>query len=215
MNKIREATKLLLSNIQSIVSEKHKLEPFTKNAVNFCAVDVSYKNEKAITSAIVWNCLEKKIVDIFKFIDVPLFPYISSFFFMREAPFIIAAVNELKILPDIVLVDGHGIAHPRGAGLAVFVGITLDLPVLGVAKSILVGTEGQFDGLIAPLIFNNSVVGVIIKNPSTKKKYFISPGHKLTVENCKRIVELKYLDILKAVKLAHFYSSHNKVILDE
>ncbi|MCP8318429.1 MAG: endonuclease V [Candidatus Methylarchaceae archaeon HK01B] len=204
MGKVDGATLSLLAKIQEIVAKAHRLEPFDKDRIsNFCGVDVSYRGEKATASAVVWSCDEKKVVDVAKYAGIPLFPYISGYFFIREAPLIISAVSALKVEPDIVLVDGHGLAHPRRAGLAVFVGIALDMPTLGIAKSILVGKIGPFKGISAPILLDESVVGVALRVPGTGKTYFVSPGHKLTVEDSRRIAQSEYKNLIKALELAH------------
>ncbi|MEM3383189.1 MAG: endonuclease V [Nitrososphaerales archaeon] len=204
--KVDKAILSLLDRIQEIIAEAHKLENLGKNQINnVCAVDVSY-NKKAVAVAVIWSCLEKKVIEVAKYIGKPFFPYVSGYLFMREAPLMISAIKALKENIDLILVDGHGIAHPRRAGLAVFVGLTLEIPTLGIAKSLLVGKIGSFEGIIAPILLNNSVVGIAFRVPETGKIYFASPGHKLTVEDSINIIKHEYKNLIKALKLAHHSS---------
>jgi deoxyribonuclease V len=194
----------LLSKIQEVVAKAHQLEPLSKNRINnICGVDVSYNEEKAVAVASLWSCSEKKVIEVARQIGEPFFPYVSGYLFMREAPFVISVVRTLKENIDLILVDGHGIAHPRRAGLAVFVGLTLDMPTLGIAKSLLVGSIGAFKGMIAPMILDGSIVGVAFKVKEGGRTYYASPGHKLTVEDSMRIIHSNRMDSIKALESAH------------
>jgi len=201
---VDKATLILLDKIQEIMAKSNRLEPLGKDQIdNVCGVDVSYKKERAKAVAVLWSCSEKKEIEVAKFIGKPFFPYVPGYLFMREAPFVISAVKALKEKIDLVLVDGHGIAHPRRAGLAVFVGLTLDIPTLGIAKSLLVGKIGNFEGNMAPILLNGSVVGTAFRIPEKGKTYFASPGHELTVEDTITIVNSEYMNLIKALELAH------------
>jgi deoxyribonuclease V len=201
---VDESTLILLAKIQEIIAKAHQLEPFSKDRISkVCGVDVSYNEEKAVATAVLWDCSEKKVIEVANYIGKPFFHYISSYLFMREAPLVISVVKVLKEEPDLILVDGHGIAHPRRAGLAVFVGLALDIPTLGIAKSLLVGKIGCFEGIMAPILLNDSIVGIAFRVPETGKTYFASPGHKLTVEDSIRIVKHEYMNLIKALELAH------------
>lgn len=200
---VDKATLSLLDRIQEIIAKAHKLENLGKDQINnVCAVDVSY-NKKAMAAAVIWSCSEKKVVEVAKYISKPFFPYLSGYLFMREAPLVISAFKALKEKIDLLLVDGHGIAHPRRAGLAVFVGLALEIPTLGIAKSLLVGKIGPFEGIIAPILLDDSVVGIAFRVPETGKIYFASPGHKLTVEDSINVVKQEYKNLIKALELAH------------
>lgn len=119
------------------------------------------------------------------------FPYIPGLLSFREAPILAEALEKLKRRPDVVLVDGQGLAHPRGLGLASHLGVLLNLPTIGVAKSRLVG-EGeepqQAAGSASPLVWEGRQVGLILRTRAEKKPLFLSPGHLVTLEECREIV---------------------------
>ncbi len=118
------------------------------------------------------------------------FPYRTGLLSFREVPILAAALARLKERPDVVLVDGQGIAHPRGLGLAAHLGLVAEMPTIGVAKSRLVG-EGQEPDLAAgsynPLIWQGKVVGLILRTQEGKKPLYLSPGHRITLPECLEI----------------------------
>lgn len=121
-----------------------------------------------------------------------LFPYVPGLLTFREAPGILAAIAMLEHEPDLFIFDGQGIAHMRGLGLASHLGLVLDMPSIGCAKSRLVGTytaPGPEQGDSAPLTYRGRVVGTVLR-PATGRKalLFISPGHRVGVESAARLV---------------------------
>jgi deoxyribonuclease V len=118
------------------------------------------------------------------------FPYRTGLLSFREVPILRAALLKLPEPPDVVLVDGQGIAHPRGLGLATHLGLVVDLPTIGVAKSRLIG-EGQEPDLAAgsynPLIWQGQLVGLILRTQRDKKPLYLSPGYRITLPECLEI----------------------------
>jgi deoxyribonuclease V len=121
--------------------------------------------------------------------DCP-FPYRTGLLSFREVPILISALAQLKALPDVVLVDGQGIAHPRGLGLAAHLGLVADLPTIGVAKSQLVGEGAEPDlaaGSCNALIWKGKQVGLILRTRKGIKPLYVSPGHRVTLPECLEI----------------------------
>jgi deoxyribonuclease V len=118
------------------------------------------------------------------------FPYRTGLLSFREVPILTAALRRLKERPDVVLVDGQGIAHPRGLGLATHLGLVAEMPTIGVAKSRLVG-EGPEPDLAAgshqPLIWQGKLVGLILRTQKGVKPLYLSPGHRITLPECLEI----------------------------
>jgi deoxyribonuclease V len=121
--------------------------------------------------------------------EVP-FPYRTGLLSFREVPVVAAAFGQLKQPPDMLLVDGQGLAHPRGLGLATHLGLVLEVPTVGMAKSRLVGEglePGQEAGAASPLVWQGKVVGLILRTVSGRKPLYLSPGHLITLAECREI----------------------------
>jgi deoxyribonuclease V len=119
------------------------------------------------------------------------FPYIPGLLSFREAPILLRAFRKLKTNPDVILFDGQGIAHPRNFGLASHIGLILNKPSIGCAKSLLVGEYGEVEnkiGAYSKLVFNNKVVGAVLRTKINTKPVFVSPGHKVNLAFAVRIV---------------------------
>lgn len=113
------------------------------------------------------------------------FPYVPGLLSFREAPAVLAACTELQTVPDVFFFDGQGYAHPRRLGLASHLGVILDRPSIGCAKSRLVGHYEEPErvfGAHTPLIDHNEVVGAAVRTRPRHKPLFVSPGHKVSVE---------------------------------
>jgi deoxyribonuclease V len=110
------------------------------------------------------------------------FPYVPGLLSFREGPLILAACEKLGNVPDLVFIDGQGIAHPRRFGLASHVGLFLALPTIGCAKSILCGRHapvGEEGGSHAELCDNGEVIGAALRTKSGVKLVYVSVGHKI------------------------------------
>jgi deoxyribonuclease V len=113
-------------------------------------------------------------------------PYIPGFLAFREVPALLVAWEKLRVKPDLVLVDGHGIAHPRGLGIAAHLGVLLDVPSIGVAKSPLVGRPemplGEEAGAEAPLVWKGRRLGTVLRTRRRANPLYISIGHRVSLE---------------------------------
>lgn len=118
------------------------------------------------------------------------FPYIPGLLSFREAPVCLEAVGKLRRKPDLFMIDGQGVAHPRRLGLASHLGLFLDRPTIGCAKSRLVGTfdePGPEKGAYSLLYDREEVIGAVVRTRSRVKPVFVSVGHKCTLEDAIRI----------------------------
>ena len=108
------------------------------------------------------------------------FPYVPGLLSFREAPGILAIFRRLRMRPDVLICDGHGLAHPRRFGLASHLGLWLGIPTIGCAKSLLVGEHGPVGGergSQAPLVLDGEPVGAALRTRSGVKPVYVSPGH--------------------------------------
>ncbi|HVB97151.1 MAG TPA: deoxyribonuclease V [Chloroflexota bacterium] len=119
--------------------------------------------------------------------DCPIgFPYVPGLLSFREAPAIIAACAKITTEPDLVIVDGQGIAHPRHLGIASHIGLILDLPTIGCAKSLLVGTHepvGEQRGDWQPITYKGQVIGAALRTRLGTKPLYVSIGNKISLES--------------------------------
>ena len=113
------------------------------------------------------------------------FPYVPGLLSFREAPALLEAFDRLKTRPDVVLCDGQGIAHPRRLGIASHLGLWLDLPTVGCAKSRLCGKydePGPDRGDRSPLVDKGEVIGAVLRTRAEVAPLFVSPGHRCDLE---------------------------------
>ncbi len=118
------------------------------------------------------------------------FPYVPGLLSFREIPAIMDAWGRLQEKPDLILCDGHGYAHPRRLGLATHVGIVLDRPTIGCAKSRLVGTWDEPErtfGAHTPLMVGDEHVGAAVRTRPRHKPLFVSPGHMISITTAIRL----------------------------
>jgi deoxyribonuclease V len=119
------------------------------------------------------------------------FPYVPGFLSFREAPSILDAWELLESRPDVLMLDGQGIAHPRRMGVACHVGLWLDLPTIGCAKSRLIGqyeAPAKEPGSRTPLEDRGEIVGAVLRTKHAVAPLFVSPGHRIDTESAVRVV---------------------------
>ncbi|MCL0046617.1 deoxyribonuclease V [Dehalococcoidales bacterium] len=149
-------------------------------------VDISAQKAGVATGAVVvLNYPELRLVET-KVVNRKLvFPYVPGLLSFRESPLILAACQRLNITPDLILVDGQGIAHPRRMGLACHLGLFLNTPTIGCAKSLLCGRHelpGVEPGSYAEVIDNGETIGVALRTKHGEKPVYVSIGHKVDLQ---------------------------------
>jgi len=120
------------------------------------------------------------------------FPYVPGLLSFRESPVLLAAFARLRTEPDLILVDGHGRAHPRRFGIACHLGVLFDKPAIGCAKSLLVGQyeePASSRGATSPLVFQGERVGVVLRTRDNVKPIFVTQGHRISLQTAVRLVE--------------------------
>ncbi len=138
------------------------------------------------------------------------FPYTPGLLSFREAPVLLAALAKLEHTPDVVMCDGQGIAHPRRLGLASHVGLFLDRPCVGCAKSKLTGKyeePGPEPGSRSPLLYRGQVIGSVVRTKARTLPVFVSPGHRIDLESSVRLVLgcCRGYRLPEPTRLAHLY----------
>lgn len=182
----QEAIKIQ-KDLKSNISLKKSFNKIDKIA----GVDVSYYQNKMIAGVIIFKFPNLKIIERQSFVASINFPYIPVLLTFREGPSILSAFIKIKNEPDIILFDGQGIAHPRRMGIATHLGLFLNRPTIGCAKSRLSGkytSVGEQKGDYTPLKEGEEVLGVVLRTRKGVKPIFLSPGHKINLPNSIEIV---------------------------
>ena len=149
-------------------------------------VDVGFRENYTISLAAVaiLDFSTLKVVEKAISSRATTFPYIPGFLSFREVPVILDALEKLTITPDLILCDGQGIAHPKRFGLASHLGVLIDRPTIGVAKSLFIGKHqelAQKKGSWQPLVDREEIVGAVLRSRSNVKPIYISIGHRISL----------------------------------
>jgi deoxyribonuclease V len=145
--------------------------------------DVSYDNEKASGAAVLTAYDSLKQIETATVTAKVTFPYVPGLLSFREGPLDVQVLRRHRHRPEVCIVDGHGLAHPRRFGLACYVGLIMNTPTIGVAKSRLFGTEtGE-----SLLDFKGNVIATVLQHK--RKSLYVSVGHKISLEDATRIVK--------------------------
>lgn len=171
-----------LTHLQDQLRNQVRLEPPTGELRYIAGCDSSFPTPDTVLSVFVVLELPSLgfIEKVYHVGPVPL-PYIPGLLSFREMPNLLHAYQKLRRQPDIIMVDGHGIAHPRRMGIAAHLGVELDVPTFGVAKQRLTGIHDEpalIKGSITPLSDKNGeLLGQVIRSKDKVKPLFVSPGH--------------------------------------
>jgi deoxyribonuclease V len=153
-------------------------------------VDASYK-DNGLAVVIVFSFPDLHMLDQAIVSRPSTFPYIPGLLSFREAPLVVDAMRKLTIQPELLMADGQGYAHPRRLGLASHLGVYLDLPSIGCAKSRLIGryTEpGPNIGDRSPLTDRGETIGTVLRSKPRTNPLFISAGHKIDLDTAVAVV---------------------------
>jgi len=197
--------------IQKLLRSKILLKDLFEKINLIGGVDVSYKENRAKACVVVFSYPDLKFLEHKEEMCLVDFPYIPGFLSFREIPPLIKALEKLNNFPDLIMCDGQGIAHPRSMGIATHLGVLLDIPTIGVAKSKLVGSFKEpkdEKGSWEPMIYRNKVVGAVVRTKKGVKPLFVSPGHKISLKTAIEFVintTTKY-KTPEPIRMAHLYS---------
>jgi deoxyribonuclease V len=179
--------------LQSALAAKVSLCPLHKKIKAVAAIDCAFSKDKnRICAAIVVMKLGKEfeVIETVHAIEPVTFPYIPGLLSFREGPVCLKAAEKLKEAPDVFIIDGQGTAHPRRLGLACHLGLFLDRPTIGCAKSRLTGTfeePGAEKGDYSWLKDGKEIIGAVVRTRKNVKPVFVSVGNKCLAEDAVRI----------------------------
>jgi len=180
---LKDAIKLQQKMAKSVV--KHDVIDQQK-IKHICGVDVSYRNNKAFSCAVVVERDSLAVVDSACNESSVKNPYIPGLLFLREAEPILAVLEKLEHAYDLLMVDGHGLLHPRRCGIACYIGVKIDRPTIGVGKSLLCGNVVKRDSSQIVLL-DGKKMGMVLK--TNAKQIYVSIGHKISLRTAARIVK--------------------------
>lgn len=154
-------------------------------------VDVSVKDDHACAAMVVMTWPRLEVVETSTAAQPVAFPYIPGLLSFREMPVLEAAFATLTVRPDLLMVDGQGLAHPRRAGLACHLGVTLDIPSIGCGKTRLVGDHRDprdVRGARAALRHEGETIGCALRTRAGVKPIYVSIGHRIDLDTAVRYV---------------------------
>jgi deoxyribonuclease V len=199
--------------IQKELRAQIKLAPLAKQPalVGGCDVSMSMFAKDGFAGFVVLSYPELRMIDHAVVKDAIGFPYIPGLLSFREIPMLVKAWEKLKTKPDLIVVDGVGIAHPRRIGIASHLGLVLNVPTIGCAKSVLTGVyEEPADevGAVSYMYdrYNTSeIIGAALRTKLGVKPVYVSPGHLITLEESLEIVKHSIIKhrLPEETRLAH------------
>ena len=182
--------------IQRALSTQVMMVPITRQPRFVAGVDAAFPKDgqSAVAAAVLWDVERREAIEE-RLATRPLtFPYVPGLLSFREAPAVIAALRKLRRVPDVIMCDAHGYAHPRRFGLACHVGVICGIPTLGCAKSRLVGVHrdpGPRRGARAPLVDDRcgaEVVGSVLRTRDGVRPVYVSVGHLIDLHGAEQVV---------------------------
>jgi len=148
-----------------------------------CGMDAAYEGDSAFVAASVWDATNMEIIETATIVDRVSTKYVPGFLGFREGPILVTLAERIRQRPDVFLIDGQGVAHPRRFGLACHVGLALDRPTIGVAKSRLYGKTDD-SKILDP---DGMMIGRIVT--AQGRKFYVSVGHRISLETASNVVE--------------------------
>ncbi len=184
-----KAAMALQTTLSRRVIRRARIKP--DEIATVAGVDTAYRNKSACAAVAVFSRVDLKIMEEVVITRPTRFPYIPGLLAFREGPLIEEALNRLKTVPDVLMFDGQGIAHPRRFGIASHIGLLSHIPAIGCAKTRLVGeyqAPHRTSGSISYLIDAGEVIGAVVRTRTGVKPVFVSIGHLMDLDTAIRIV---------------------------
>ena len=207
-------TKTEAYTIQEEMAGRVELHTNTESPGLIAAVDTAYGNnaDTLFASVVVTTFPEIEVVERTYHYGPLNFPYIPGLFYFREGPVIIEALANVESEPDLIIVHGHGLAHPKRCGMACSLGIVFDKPTIGCARKLLTGDHrpvGETKGSCQPITIRSKEVGFAYRSKDNVKPIFISPAYKCDPDQAKEIIvqNLRGFRLPEPLRLAHLFAN--------
>lgn len=180
--------------MQGVLREQIELSPLPEEIETVGGADISFNRGSSIVHAgIVVLSLPSLKLEARSLVTTEVaFPYIPGLLAYREIPALMEAWIQCRLKPDVLILDGHGIAHPRRMGIATHFGILADHPTIGCAKNKLTGNyiePGREKGSYSQLMDDGEKIGIVLRSRTNVNPIFVSPGHRIDFETSIRITK--------------------------
>jgi deoxyribonuclease V len=172
--------------IQRDLAPKVREEALSRPIETIAGVDMSVREDRVQAAVVVLRLPDLERIDSAIWRGPVEFPYISGLLSFREVPAVLRALEQLRVVPDLLMTDSQGKAHPRRLGLASHLGVLLDMPAIGVAKTRLIGDPtGELpvdQGSYVHLLDHGEVVGALVRTRAKVKPVYVSIGHRIILD---------------------------------
>ena len=173
--------------LQKELKSQILLQPLSQPPRLIAGADLSFDkgSDTVYAGIVVLRLPDLQIVEERGLQTTAPFPYVPGLLSFRESPAILEVWDKLENKPDLLVTDGQGTAHPRGFGVACHLGLWLDIPTIGCAKTLLCGkyeTPDEARGSTSPIVYKNATIGAALRTKTRVKPVYVSPGHKIDLE---------------------------------
>ena len=204
--------------LQTQLRQQLQIQPLTKEITTIAGADISFNKYSTTVYAgiVVMHFPSMQVIETSGVTDETTFPYVPGLLAFREVPALSKAWEKLQTKPDVLVLDGHGIAHPRRMGIAAHFGVVMQTPTLGCAKSLLTGkyTEPSTEaGSVSDLFAKEELIGKVFRTKKNVKPVFISPGNLISMEQSLDIIKqcVRKYRIPEPTRMAHNFVNELRV----
>ena len=181
--------------LQKELKSQIQLQPLSQPPRLIAGADLSFDkgSDTVYAGIVVLSLPDLQIVEERGLQTTATFPYVPGLLSFRESPAILEVWEKLENKPDLLVTDGQGTAHPRGFGVACHLGLWLDVPTIGCAKTLLCGkyeTPGEARGSTSPIVYKNETIGAALRTKNRVKPVYVSPGNLIDLEGALDIMLL-------------------------
>ncbi|MEM3638012.1 MAG: endonuclease V [Conexivisphaerales archaeon] len=164
------------------------------------AIDAAYQQDRAVCVAVKYDTVTKKVTKKWTLQSSVFFPYVPSYFYLREAPPVIRLLDRIDEDYDLILIDAHGRLHPRRAGSATIIGVLASKPTIGIAKSRLIGRAEKMKEGVSEVTVKGEVLGYRIGKGG--KAFFVSQGNMISKQEMLKFMKMREFEYPEELKVA-------------
>ena len=197
---VRKARKAQVWLAEKVITD----DILPKTISSIAGVDAAYFEEWAFGAVAVLDYGSLEVLESQVITMRVMFPYVPTLLSFRELPVLASCIRRLKLQPDVFLVDGHGVAHPYGCGLACHLGVALSKPTVGIAKNRLIGEETKVGNDLF-LRANGQVVAAVVQSVKGARPLYVSIGHMISLETSVNLVRhcIRSSRVPEPIRAAH------------